>query len=136
MTLGEILRDLIADNDISQKYLAKSLNIGVTTLGNYVRDIREPSFSTLIMLADFFGVSVDYLLDHRAGKAISHNEDVMLRIFRSLSLDQQVLFIEQGKLLVEQSYKIGKFSDLLTADAEVQYEQPKELLNNKSENLP
>jgi len=108
MTLGEILRSLIADIDLTQKELAKNIRVAASTLGNYIQDIREPDFATLIKLADYFGVTTDYLLDHRAGYAINHCEDELLRVFRSLTLDQQSLFLDIGKLLVMQNYSKEK----------------------------
>ena len=37
MKFCEVLRQLLEENDITQKKLANDLNIGVTTIGNYVR---------------------------------------------------------------------------------------------------
>ena len=34
MKFGEILRELLEDNDITQKQLATDLNIAATTIGN------------------------------------------------------------------------------------------------------
>ena len=110
MTIGDILRNLLADMDITQKQLAEALNIGASTLSNYVQNIREPDYGMIKRLADYFGVSTDYLLDHRTAKSESHNEDDLLRIYRALSQDQQELFIKQGKLLIAQNNKNVKLS--------------------------
>mgnify|MGYP000441238564 CR=1 FL=1 len=61
---GDNLRALIEERDITQKELAKKLNIAPSTLGSYVQNVREPDFATLKMFANFFDVSTDYLLDH------------------------------------------------------------------------
>ena len=111
MTLGEILRDLLSENDISQKQLAKHLNMGASTLGNYIQNVREPDYETLKRFADYFHVTTDYLLDHRTDQAISHQEDEVLRIFRVLTKDQQELFIAQGKLFIAQNKKKEKLSE-------------------------
>ena len=108
MTIGEILRNLLSDMDITQKQLAESLNMGASTLSNYFQNNREPGYGTLKRLADFFNVSTDYLLDHRANLATSHREDELLHIFRALTDDQQELYIEQGKLFVAQNNKKRK----------------------------
>ena len=44
MNFGNILRELLEDNDITQKQLADDLNIASTTIGNYIRGLREPDF--------------------------------------------------------------------------------------------
>lgn len=100
MKFGEILRELIEDNDLTQKLVAKDLNIAPSTLGNYIRSIREPDFNTIKRIAEYFNVTIDYLMDYRSPNAENKNEDELLRIYRSLSDKNQNLLIEQGKLLV------------------------------------
>lgn len=101
MKFGEILRELLEDNDITQKQLADDLNIAPTTIGNYVRGIREPDFETLILLASYFEVSTDYLLNFQKKDIENHKEDEILRIYRSLSSNKREFLIEQGKLLLK-----------------------------------
>ena len=105
MTLGDILRNLLEERDMTQKQLADELSIGASTLGNYVQSVREPDYTTLKCLADYFSVSTDYLLDHRTGQAVSFKEDELLRVFRSLNKEQKDLYIEQGKLFIAQKAK-------------------------------
>ena len=105
VSFGDILRNLLSDRGITQKQLAKNLNIAASTLGNYIQDSREPDFKTLKQLADYFQVSIDYLLYHRSPKADPHMEDELLCIFRSLPRDQQELYLEQGKAMVKLNSK-------------------------------
>lgn len=105
MEFSEILRSLIENRDITQKKLAEDLNLAASTVGSYVQGVREPDFKTLKQLADYFQVSIDYLLDCRSKKADTHMEDELLCIFRSLPIDQQELYIEQGKAMVKLNNK-------------------------------
>lgn len=105
MKFGDILRNLIYERNITQKQLATDLNIAPSTLGNYIQDSREPDFQTLKDIANYFNVTVDYLIDHRSPFTQSRNEEEILRIYRSLSPEQQDLFLEQGKLLVRHNLK-------------------------------
>ena len=41
---GDNLRTLIEERDITQKELARQLNIAPSTLGSYVQNVREPDF--------------------------------------------------------------------------------------------
>ena len=100
MTFSDILRLLIEEKGITQKQLAKDLHIAVSTLGGYVQGTSEPDFDTLRRLAQYFEVSVDYLLDFRVGKAVSHKEDDLLRVFRALTPFQQELYLERGKAIL------------------------------------
>ena len=107
MSFGDNLRTLIEERDITQKELAKKLNIAPSTLGSYVQNVREPDFTTLKMFANFFDVSTDYLLDHSVKECSARQENELLRVFRSLSEEQQYICIEQSKvfMLVNQKRK-------------------------------
>lgn len=105
MTFGDILRELLEDNGISQKQLAADLNIGATTIGNYIRGVREPDFEILKLLATYFNVTTDYLLNYQSGETKDHGEDELIRLYRSLPAEQKDLLLEQGKLLVRHSLK-------------------------------
>ena len=56
------LRDLREDRDLKQKDLAELLKIHQTTYSDYELDRLNIPISVLHTLADFYGVSVDYLL--------------------------------------------------------------------------
>ncbi len=99
MHFGDIVRNLLEENDITQRQLAERLNIAVSTLGNYIRNVREPDFETLKKFAAFFQVSTDYLLDYHPISDAASGEEELLRVYRLLTPEQQELFIEQGKLL-------------------------------------
>ena len=99
MKFGDIIRILLAENEITQKDLAFNMNIGISTLGNYIRNIREPDFETLKLFASYFDVSIDYLLNYQSDKTTNHEEDDLLRIYRFLDRDLKELGIEQFKTL-------------------------------------
>lgn len=52
---------------LSQYKLAEKMGVSQATVGMWESGKREPNFTTLCKLADFFGVSVDSLL----GRAVS-----------------------------------------------------------------
>ena len=105
MNFGDKLRALIDEQGITQKEVASQLNIAPSTMGSYVQNTREPDFETLKRLAKYFGTSTDYLLDYRTGRTATHQEDEILRIFRSLTTEQQELYIEQGKAFIKLAKK-------------------------------
>lgn len=65
-------------------------------------------FSTLKVLAKYFDVSIDYLLDYTPKKAMPETEKEMLRIFRSLTAEQQYICIEQCKIFIRVNYEEKK----------------------------
>lgn len=60
--ISQILRELREDRDICQKELALYLNVSIGTVSNYENGIHFPDPNTLCKLADYFGVTTDYLL--------------------------------------------------------------------------
>lgn len=105
MSFCNNLRNLIEERDMTQKELAMQLNIAPSTLGSYVQGVREPDFSTLKSLAEYFDVTIDYLLDHSLNKNHTRKENEMLRIFRSLSEEQQYICMEQCKVFLLLNHK-------------------------------
>ena len=105
MRFGDVLRELLEEQEISQKQLASELNLLAPTLGRYIRNEREPDIETIKNIAKHFHVSTDYLLDYHADTTHSHKEDVMLRVFRSMSPEQQAMFVEQGKAIAQMNQK-------------------------------
>ncbi len=105
MKFGDVLRELLEQHSLSQKGLAKSLNIAPTTLGNYIHNTREPDFKTLLRIAEYFEVTTDYLLHHTVHSALSHEEELLLHIFRALSPEQKEFYLEQGKIFIRQNNK-------------------------------
>lgn len=97
MLFGDILRNLLDEKNITQKQMASDLNIAASTLGNYIRNTREPDFATLCRIAGYFSVSTDYLLDYHPSYNISPLEAELLRVFRTLTPTEQKIYIEQGK---------------------------------------
>jgi len=60
--LGKRLKELRLENKLTQKQVAKKLNINSVTYLHYEKDQREPPLSLLADIAIFYDVSVDYLL--------------------------------------------------------------------------
>lgn len=57
------LKELRKSRNVSQIKLAIDLNTSQNTISRYETGEREPGISELIKIADYFNVSVDYLLE-------------------------------------------------------------------------
>lgn len=56
------LKELRKSRGISQLKLAIDLNMNQNSISHYENGEREADYATLILFADYFDVSVDYLL--------------------------------------------------------------------------
>jgi len=68
------LKDLRTLRGLRQKDLALALGLAQTTIANYEQKLRFPDEPTLLRVADYFTVSLDYLLG-RSGKAAPTEAD-------------------------------------------------------------
>lgn len=57
------IKKLRKQQGISQVRMGMDLNMAQNTISRYERGEREPSLSELIAIADYFHVSIDYLLE-------------------------------------------------------------------------
>ena len=56
------IKELRLSKGISMKEAARLLGIPYTTYVNYEKGLREPTSEMLIQIADFYNVSIDYLV--------------------------------------------------------------------------
>ena len=59
----------------TQLQVANDLNISIKNLSNYEVERTEPDIETLIKLADYFDVSLDYLCDRQWNNQIGYIPD-------------------------------------------------------------
>ena len=59
---SQILRALLTDNKLSGAELGRKIGVSKETISQYCKGNVEPKSGILIKLADYFGVSCDFLL--------------------------------------------------------------------------
>jgi transcriptional regulator with XRE-family HTH domain len=62
VNLGERLRILRLEKQITQTEMARRVGITKVMISSYELEQRQPSYGVLIKLAAFFGVTTDFLL--------------------------------------------------------------------------
>ena len=70
------IRDLREDRDLRQVDVSEAIGIDQRTLSNYETGKTNPDSFAIIKLADFFGVSTDYLLGRTNNNTIDANDIV------------------------------------------------------------
>lgn len=73
-TLARRLRALREEHGYLQKFVADKLDIKSNTLSGYENGTRSPDPSMLSSLADFYNVSIDYLLGRTDNKEALHKQ--------------------------------------------------------------
>ena len=68
---GNRLKKLREGRGMNQTDLANQLQVSSSAIGMYEQGLREPNVERLIRMADFFGVSLDYLMCRTNDKSTS-----------------------------------------------------------------
>ena len=89
------LRELRKDKNVTQNEIAKYLMVSREAYSQYETGRHEMNYDTLCLLADYFSVSIDYLLGRYETNPILVNkkETHMINLYRLLD--------ERGKATVE-----------------------------------
>lgn len=111
MTLNEKLIYLKESNQLLQKEIANGIGVSLRSYQRYEYGEREPSVSVLIAIADFFNVSIDYLvgrdnIDHTKVELQHHlilpeKKEKLLKIFDTLDTHNQGALLERAEMLLE-----------------------------------
>ncbi len=112
MDIGTQLRNLLDEEGMSQKDLAKSLNISTTTLNGYVQNRRQPDARMVMRLATYFQTTTDYIYGMTTIREVvrspyNADERRLVNIYRGIPEEQKNLYIETGKTFS----KYGKQKD-------------------------
>ena len=98
------IRDLREDCDLTQEQLCKKLYMHKTTYTNYEQGKHSVPFDFAVTLAEFYGVSLDYLAGRTNNKRGMEKPDLtpdelkMVELYRTLterSKGKMELFAEQ-----------------------------------------
>lgn len=89
MGFSDRLKQLREEKGISQEHLADKLNINRTSIVHYEsgNSDRTPRPKRLYEIADFFNVSVDYLLD-RSDDKITEKEEEFISDTKDLTVEE------------------------------------------------
>lgn len=68
---GEHLKRLRNEKNITQKQLGEAINLSWRSIQNYECGYKKPSYDALIYLADYFDVTIDYLVGRNPKKDLS-----------------------------------------------------------------
>lgn len=68
------LKQLRKEHNLTQEELARKISKTRSTIAGYETERKEPDYETLILLANFFNVPLDYLLGRNNNKSLSSDK--------------------------------------------------------------
>jgi transcriptional regulator with XRE-family HTH domain len=123
--LGQMLYKLIEDRGYSRnrRKILRALDVSPAALSQYVRDQTRPSFNRLLALADFFDVSLDYLVYGQPARGGGAADDEPALRFVDLALSEvqartsrhSAIVARIGRVLADRIDQVA--ADLIAAPA-------------------
>ena len=106
------IAELRKDKKLNQKELGSVVGVAQNTVCNWENGKREPDYDSLKRMADFFDVSVDYLLGRTdkketppagTGEGLDAMEQQLMKYVKDMTPDQKRLLLAQMQVMSEQS---------------------------------
>ena len=102
--LGERICFLLDLRGMSKRELCEVLHIQPSTFSGYLSGKRQPSYETLMQIAEYFDTTCDYLLGYTPEINAAHSiseEDVtaIVDLYRIMTPDRRTLWLETGKVM-------------------------------------
>ncbi len=94
------LKELRKEKKLTQKDLAQLLNVAPTTYLGYEKGLNEPTIETLCKLADYYQVSLDYLVGRDFGNDLGYltsQQYETINYYLQLNHDDQLVI--RGRIL-------------------------------------
>lgn len=106
MGFAQVLKELMNTQGVSNYALAKYLKCSQSTIKNWLSEANSPNNEKLQQVAEYFGVSVDYLLGNSdikekpADLVVSGKDKELLDLIEKLTEEQRQMLILQVKGLL------------------------------------
>ncbi|HIS55747.1 MAG: helix-turn-helix domain-containing protein [Lachnospiraceae bacterium] len=105
VNLSKRIRQLRLENGLSAEYISHLLYVSRQAYSNYENGIRQIPHESLLILADYYSVSLDYLYGRTSnGLLVSHlekMEQLLLCKFHTLDPPMKLLLIQIMEYLSE-----------------------------------
>lgn len=105
MKLSQTLDKLMSERDVSAYKISKATGISDRLIGYWRKGEKLPSAENLLTIANYFGISVDYLLTGKEKSSptnqLTADEQELLDIYNSLSPKSQGRLRERAEVLAE-----------------------------------
>lgn len=101
----ERLKTLRKSKGLSMKELGSSFGLAESTISLYENGKRQPDNDTILKFAEYFGVSVDYLLGREektpSDSNLSEGEKMLLDLFNRVPEEKQELLLQLIRTALE-----------------------------------
>lgn len=105
---GKRLKLLRSEKKMTQQQLADLLKVSPSTVGMYEQGRRDPDTETVKFLADFFNVSLDYLLGRTDIRNPRKHDEITTKAYHNLDVEglpeEAIRQVEEYIEFIKQKY--------------------------------
>lgn len=119
------LKQIMTETGVTQRQVAEAIGVTEPALNHYINGRREPDIATLVKLADYFDVSIDYLVGRDVPEERPMSDKaIMTANGQNITLDpsKPVQFNVNGKvfelILAEEKEPVQVFAVIVRSHAE------------------
>ncbi len=91
MSFALRIKELREERGLSQVRLARELNVGTGSVGMWESAGEIPPVKKLLVIADYFGVTLDYLVGRSEKRTFMPESDPFFEEYRALSPEKKAL---------------------------------------------
>lgn len=111
------LKELRTQRGLSQKEMGEIFNLSQKVYANYEIEKNKPNYITLKKIADYFNVSVDYLINHETKNTleIGHLSDIKKELINLIysATDNDCKMLEAYYLGMQEAKNQNTYNNLL-----------------------
>lgn len=100
----ERLRELRKSKGISLKELGAIIGVAESTMSLYENGKRQPDYETLLKLAEYYGVTVDYLLRGSEEEQLPEELVILNRKARNWSPEKRKQLLEMARVMFKEDF--------------------------------
>lgn len=100
----EKLKELRKDKGISLKELGTVVGVAESTMSLYENGKRQPDYETLLKLAEYFGVTVDYLLRGSEEERLPEELIILNRNAKKMSPEKRKQLLDMARLMFKEDF--------------------------------
>ena len=100
----ERLRELRKSKGISLKELGTIIGVAESTMSLYESGKRQPDYETLLKLAEYYGVTVDYLLRGSEEEQLPEELVILNRKARNWSPEKRKQLLDMARVMFKEDF--------------------------------
>lgn len=100
----ERLRELRKSKGISLKELGAIIGVAESTMSLYESGKRQPDYETLLKLAEYYGVTVDYLLRGSEEEHLPEELAILNRKARNWSPEKRKQLLDMARVMFKEDF--------------------------------